>query len=314
MKKTIFFALALIGFFGLKAQSPAVEVSIDGTTAFTITAQFTMNETCTHYAICTAPTGEMGQWASNFGMTMEQLVTAWGIDFQSDTAYTWTGMAPATDYEVFVVAMSATDTAEATVTIATTASLGGEGTSVITIELSEITTNSVRMITTPNDQTALYYNGLVTADLFNEVGADSCMSILKLSPYTLYDVDDWIWEDLESGSEFYALAQGQNINGEWGEIAVASFTTLDEAGLNSVANVSNITLYPNPAACSTTLQNLEEGSLITLTDIQGRELQTFVANSTTANIDLSQTPCGVYFVKILLPNEQTIIQKLIVNE
>ena len=73
MKKTIFFALALIGFFGLKAQSPAVEVSIDGTTAFTITAQFTMNETCTHYAICTAPTGEMGQWASNFGMTMEQL-------------------------------------------------------------------------------------------------------------------------------------------------------------------------------------------------------------------------------------------------
>ncbi len=224
-------------------------------------------------------------------------------------------MTPNTEHEVFVVAWNNTDTAEAVITVCTTPNLGGEGASVITIELSEITATSVRMKTTPNDQTAVYYNGLVNADFYNEVGQDSAMAAILAAPYPLYETDNWVWENLESGTVFYALAQGQNANGEWGEVAATQFSTLDVAALNEIAEQSSLDMYPNPAKSETVLQNIEAGSLVEVIDVQSRILQSFRAASSEVRLDVGNLRSGVYFVRVTnTETGKSFVGKLIVNE
>ncbi len=315
MKRISILLLAIVACFYAQAQTPAVTTTIDNLTPMTITASFEMNESCTSYAILASPTGEMQNWAEGFQMTMEDLVIAWGITYQTDTTYTWTAMTPNTEHEVFVVAWNETDTAEAVITLCTTPNLGGEGASVITIQLSEITATSVRMITTPNDQTAVYYNGLVKTDFYNEVGQDSAMSVIMANPYPLYETDDWVWLNLESETSFYALAQGQNANGEWGEVAATQFSTLGAAALNEIAEHSALDLYPNPAKSETVLQNIEAGSLVELIDVQSRILQSFRANASEVRLDLRNLNSGVYFVRVTdTETGKTFVGKLVVNE
>ena len=314
MKQTIIFFLALMGFVALQAQGPAVNVTVTGTTTTTITASFEMNEACTRYAILADVSGSMAGWASMPGSPgLSALLLQWGLHCTQDTVYTWSEMQPGMEHEIFVVAMSDTDTAEVAVVTCTTQAAGGDGQSTISIELRDITQSSVRMITTPNDQTALYYNGLVTAEFYDEVGQDSVMKIITSTPYILYDTDDHVWMDLESGKDYYALAMGQNALGQWGEVAMTPFRTTENLGLNDIAG-REITLYPNPATDAVELQNMSKGSTISLTDASGRVLQTFVSGGTTQKMELSELESGLYFVRIFSPeNKKSYVYKLIVN-
>lgn len=314
MKQTMIIIMALMGFVAVQAQEPAVNITVTGTGTTTITASFEMNETCTHYAILADQSGSMEGWASVPGSPgLSALLLQWGLHCTQDTVYTWSGFQPGMEYEVFVVAMSDTDTAEVAVVTCTTQVAGGDGTSIIEIELRDITQSSVRMISTPNDQTALHYNGLVTVEFYNEVGQDSVVKIITSTPYVLYEADDHVWMNLNSGTDYYALAVGQNALGEWGEVAMTSFRTLSELGLNDVS-AEEIFLYPNPATGATELQNISKGSLISLTDVSGRLLRTFVSTGTNQKIELSGLESGLYFVRVLSPeSKKSFVYKLIVN-
>lgn len=314
MKQTMIIIMALMGFVAVQAQEPAVNITVTGTGTTTITASFEMNETCTHYAILADQSGNMEGRASGPGSPgLSALLLQWGLHCTQDTVYTWSGFQPGMEYEVFVVAMSDNDTAEVAVVTCTTQVAGGDGTSIIEIELRDITQSSVRMITTPNDQTALHYNGLVTVEFYNEVGQDSVVKIITSTPYVLYEADDHVWMNLNSGTDYYALAVGQNALGEWGEVAMTSFRTLSELGLNDVSE-EEIFLYPNPAARTTELQNISKGSLISLTDVSGRLLRTFVSTGTSQKIELSELENGLYFVRVLSPeSKKSFVYKLIVD-
>lgn len=222
-------------------------------------------------------------------------------------------MTPNTDYIVYVVAVNETDTSEVLMTTCTTPQAGGEGASVVTIELSNITETSVIMTATPNDQTSRFLDGLVEKALLDEIGQDSLMTMLVAQPYWLYETDVWEWLDLTPGMEYYAFAIGQNAAEQWGEMTIVPFTTL-VSGLNEVEN-GGITLYPNPATNLVSLNNAEIGSVVELIDIQGRVLKSFVVNSTSQTIDLQGVEAGLYVVKTITPNkEKTFVNKLIVNE
>lgn len=314
MKQTMIIIMALMGFVAVQAQEPAVNITVTGTGTTTITASFEMNETCTHYAILADQSGNMEGWASGPGSPgLSALLLQWGLHCTQDTVYTWSGFQPGMEYEVFVVAMSDTDTADVAVVTCTTQVAGGDGTSIIEIELRDITQSSVRMITTPNDQTALHYNGLVTVEFYNEVGQDSVVKIITSTPYVLYEADDHVWMNLNSGTDYYALAVGQNALGEWGEVAMTSFRTLSELGLNDIS-AEEIFLYPNPATGATELQNISKGSLISLTDVSGRLLRTFVSTGTSQKIELSELENGLYFVRVLSPeSKKSFVYKLIVD-
>lgn len=313
MKKILALALTLVFGLNVFAQAPNVTTTIDNLTPTTITASFDMDENCTKYHILADVVGGMDQWVQMFGMPLRDLVVAWSIGVESDTTYTWTDMAPNTDYIVYVVAVNATDTSEVLMTTCTTPQAGGEGASVVTIELSNITETSVIMTATPNDQTSRFLDGLVEKALLDEIGQDSLMTMLVAQPYWLYETDVWEWLDLTPGVEYYAFAIGQNAAEQWGEMTIVPFTTL-VSGLNEAEN-GGITLYPNPATNLVSLNNAEMGSVVELIDVQGRVLKSFVVNSTSQTIDLQGIESGLYVVKTITPNkEKTFVNKLIVNE
>lgn len=313
MRKILALALALVFSAGAFAQTPGVTTTIDNLTPTTITASFDMDENCTKYHILADVVGGIDQWVQMFGMPLRDLVISWSLGFESDTTYTWTDMAPNTDYIVYVVAVNATDTSDVMMTTCTTPQNGGEGASVVTIELSNITETSVIMTATPNDQTSRFLDGLVEKALLDEIGQDSLMTMLVAQPYWLYETDVWEWLDLTPGMEYYAFAIGQNAAEQWGEMTIVPFTTL-VSGLNEVEN-GGITLYPNPATNLVSLNNAEIGSVVELIDIQGRVLKSFVVNSTSQTIDLQGVEAGLYVVKKITPNkEKTFVNKLIVNE
>ncbi len=312
MQKILALALTLVFGLNVFAQTPNVTTTIDNLTPTTITASFDMDENCTKYHILADVVGGMEQWSQMFGMPLRDLVISWSLGFEADTTYTWTDMAPNTDYIVYVVAVNATDTSDVLMTTCTTPQAGGEGASVVTIELSNIADSSVVMTATPNDQTARFLDGLVEKALFDEIGQDSLMTILLAQPEWLYETDVWEWLNLTPGMEYYAFAIGQNVAEQWGEMTLVPFTTL--VGLNEVEN-NQPTLFPNPATSTSTLNNAEIGSLVEIIDVQGRVLDSFVVKSTSETIDLQGMESGLYIIKTTSSNkERVFVNKLIVNE
>ena len=313
MRKLLTLALSLVFSVCAFAQTPSVTTTIENLTPTTITASFDMDENCTKYHILADVVGGMDGWAQMFGMSLRDLVISWSLGFEADTTYTWTDMAPNTDYIVYVVAVNATDTSDVLMTTCTTPQAGGEGASVVTIELSNITETSVIMTATPNDQTSRFLDGLVEKALLDEIGQDSLMTMLVAQPYWLYETDVWEWLDLTPGVEYYAFAIGQNAAEQWGEMTIVPFTTL-VSGLNEAEN-NQPTLFPNPATSSVSLNNAEIGSLVEIIDMQGRVLSSFVVKSTSQTIDLQGMESGLYLVKTISSDkEKTFVNKLIVNE
>ena len=313
MKKILALALSLVFSVCAFAQTPNVTTTIDNLTPTTITASFDMDENCTKYHILADVVGGMEQWSQMFGMPLRDLVISWSLGFEADTTYTWTDMMPNTDYIVYVVAVNATDTSDVLMTTCTTPQAGGEGASVVTIELSNIADSSVVMTATPNDQTARFLDGLIEKAAFEEYGQEALLEMLLAEPYWLYETDVWEWLDLTPGVEYYAFAIGQNAAEQWGEMTLVPFTTL-VSGLNEVEN-NQPTLFPNPATSSVSLNNAEIGSLVEIIDMQGRVLSSFVVKSTSQTIDLQGMESGLYIIKTTSSNkERVFVNKLIVNE
>ena len=119
MRKILALALALVFSAGAFAQTPGVTTTIDNLTPTTITASFDMDENCTKYHILAAANGEMDQWSAMFGTPLRDLVISWSLGFEADTTYTWTEMAPNTEYVVYVVAVNETDTSDVLTTVCT---------------------------------------------------------------------------------------------------------------------------------------------------------------------------------------------------
>lgn len=313
MRKLLALALSLVLSGAVFAQTPSVTTTIDGLTPTTITASFDMDENCTKYHILASAVGEMDQWVQMFGMPLRDLVISWSIGVESDTTYTWTDMTPNTDYIVYVVAVNATDTSEVLMTTCTTPQNGGEGASVVTVEVSNITHNSAVVTVTPNDQTSRFLDGVVEKAYYEEIGQDSLMSLIMVQPYWLYETDVWEWLDLAEETEYYAFGIGQNAAEQWGEMVLVPFTTLI-AGLNE-AQSQEPTLFPNPATSSVALNNAPKGSFVEIIDLQGRVLKSLIVNSTSQTISLQGLESGLYLIKTTTSdNEKQFINKLIVNE
>lgn len=69
---------------------------------------------------------------------------------------------------------------------------------------------------------------------------------------------------------------------------------------------SDITLHPNPATSSVTLSGLQPGMLLTLLDLNGRQLQEFRIQDSELKIDVSSLPAGTYFLRLSSPSATTV--------
>jgi hypothetical protein len=76
-------------------------------------------------------------------------------------------------------------------------------------------------------------------------------------------------------------------------------------------NSETLRLYPNPAEQVVFISSVPEQSVISLSDLSGRTLQTYTGLSGTVRLDLN-VPAGIYFIRISYPSGQ-VIKKLILK-
>ncbi len=325
MKKTILVVCSLFFLFSTFAQrqvvdrnkgictDPSVTITVLSFDETTFTATFTPNAECARYDYVALTDEDINMYSAM--APLENLISMWGVHATGADTHTWTEMEPNTTYKILVRPFDASDAAYSYSYIeVTTLAIGGSGTSIITISINEITENSARVIFTPNDQTALYYDGLVEAGTLDELGLEELKNYLMENPMNLhYEEDDWVWPSLEPGTEYYALAFGQNADGVWGEDALMPFSTLegDTTGINGYS-FSPIVLYPMPSNGDFNISGKDLiGSTAQIFNMNGQFISQYVIDGDHCRIKTA-LPAGSYLFRLVSADGSTIGKKTIV--
>ncbi len=296
MKKHIItFCLILTAAVTLWAQTPTVRINIMDIAETSYTASFQQND-CSQYYIYSDVVGGMDMWIMMMG-SVENIVSSWGIACTSDTIHTWTEMQPGTDYVIYALATNGSTSILYTDTLRTL-SAGGSGESVITLSVEDITDNSVKTISEPNDQTLLFKDFLIEKASFDTLDIDTVTNWLKDDPYVHYETDTWTWLDLKPGTPYYLCAIGMNGDSVWGEMSKLEFSTTGEPVSITLNSDNSIKVYPNPASNYINIENLSAQSHVVLTDMQGKQIESFNTSNSSLTINTLALSRGSYLLQI----------------
>ena len=132
------------------------------------------------------------------------------------------------------------------------------------------------------------------------------MKVLQADPYPLYQIDEWEWVNLNANTEFYAIAQGKNAQGEWGEITKVEFITSLTGNAEMFENDFNI--YPNPADDKLYIetQTLTQTLTIEIYDVYVRRQELSAISGQQSVINVANLNSGIYFVKIKTENGEVV--------
>ncbi|MBR4157091.1 MAG: T9SS type A sorting domain-containing protein [Bacteroidales bacterium] len=286
--------------------NPSVEITLDEVTTTSLKATFTPNADCAKYHILADTQSNMEMWMSMMGASLEDLIVMWGAEKTSTATYTWDEMAPNTEYTIYALPKDADGNAgELVTTTVTTEQAGGTGTSVIELVVEVMTKTSVKTTATPNEETAVYHYGLIEKSYFDEIGEEAAVQIFREDPYPFYEVDVWEWIDLTPETDYYAIATGQNSEGEWGETTIVPFRTEVE-GCDEFVK-TNFSVYPNPASSTVNIISDAMGTA-RIFDMTSRCVMEVEINDLNTTINVETLNKGVYFINV---NES--VKKLVVK-
>ncbi|MBO5957261.1 MAG: fibronectin type III domain-containing protein, partial [Bacteroidales bacterium] len=225
-------------------QTPMVEIIVTEVTTRSVNVTFTPAEECASYYILLDTEASMEQWATAFGVPLEQLIEMWSIERTGASTNLWDELIPNTEYTIFVLSKDAAgEVIQLDKQNVTTEVLGGEGVSVIDLEVEVTSNTSVYVVATPNEETAVYHYIIADKAYIESIGIDSTLQLIHNDPYDLYDVDRWEWIDLTENTDYYAIAQGKNTKGEWGEITIVEFVTTVGETPNDPVNPSSSLIF-----------------------------------------------------------------------
>ena len=222
---------------------PYVDVEVVDVQQQQFTLRFTPNADVSTYAYVAGAAGEMqSQYEmfapmmgfSNFG----EMIASWGVPSEGVTEWTWTGMQPGTEYEVFIQAYDAAGTmADYQVYTLTTESLGGDGVAEVAITLGDYVLAdwngeilpSQYITYTPNDQSSAYRFNVYTADIYDAdseiIKAELCSDPPMPMAYWFFYEELTTDYQINPNTECVAIAAAKNAKGEWGPVNEVRFTT-----------------------------------------------------------------------------------------
>lgn len=258
-----FVVLTLTALFaGAPTARATAEVSaelLEATTS-SVSIRFTPNSEVGEFYLCQFDHGSLEstfeQFKGMFGLqSIPDMIKQWGRDPQTATcSKVWSGLMPNTPYDFCVAVYDKSGRVAPVQTFTfSTARKGGDGASVIKIDIKEAADENIvdagtgqvvgtrfvqRIVCTANDQTSRFYSQPWPDKWFDEDGvlhhysaADAKAYLLDLynepltrDQYAQIDVDDWKWE-VDKAAKYHATAMGMNANGEWGEMTDVVFTT-----------------------------------------------------------------------------------------
>ena len=287
--------------------TPMVEITVTDVTTTTVDVSFNPTGACASYFILLDTEAKMEQWATAFGVPLEQLIEQWSIERQGPSTHLWDELIPNTEYTVFVLSKDIEgEILQIDRQKVTTEVLGGNGVSVIDLQVEVTSNTSVFVTATPNEETAEYHYILIEKSYADSIGVDSTMKIIYEDPYALYEIDRWEWIDLNANTEFYAIAQGKNAKGEWGEITKVEFVTTTEGNIELVED--NFNIYPNPVNDKIYIETeveVEEVVVYTITGVVAGH-QSMVNGQQSTVIDVTNLNSGIYFVKVVTENGEVV--------
>ena len=301
--------------FPCQAQSGLPEVKTLLTRLEPEMASFTHypNEWCDYFYVYGDDGYEVNMWAKLFGMTVEDAILRWGerYDVHSDDLNsTWSFLTPGSYYQVLNVPFDAAGHPFPLHGFSfRTPSKGDNGRSTISIKTSMITDSSAYIVSTPNEATAVYYNGLVSADSYHRLGLDSICQLLKENT-AQYNKDQWGRLILNSGTRYCAIAFGQNQKGVFGDTTQVWFTTKGKKTTMEPDSAS-ILFYPG------TIRNYRippeqwhNYTVRVITVDASRIAQTFLLDE--GNIITATLPVSDYYVEIMRNSDgKTVKRKLL---
>ena len=252
MKQFIFTLAILMTSLCVNAQTPSVDYNVDEVGTDFITMTFMPNADAAGYAFCLFEAGTAEQQFAMFGpwmgfQTMGDMIKAWGITQTETYQYTWTNQSPGKDYEIYVQCWDA-DGVDADMIIipVTTASMGGDGEAVMTIEIGEFGGDPeygyYQWVTyIPNEEVAKHRDMIILKSAYEsaEWGLENVLNYLKQdNPYDpywdQYGIDEAQW-NAEPDTWYIAFSIGMNANGEWGPLASVEFTTPGTTNIDEAA-------------------------------------------------------------------------------
>ena len=227
--------------------NPKVIATVTDVKARDFTVSFEPNEDVNGYAAVAGEKGTMQQQYEQFGPMMGfnnfgDLVKSWGVNYTADESFTWNGMDPNTEYEVFIQAWDENGTyADVDIVLVTTKKSGGPGAASVTITLGEYKMTDwdgeqkpSQFITfTPNDQSSCYRMGVYKASDYDQ-DPEGYVGSIKMDPPM--PISNWFqYEELttdyqiDPNMEVVAIAAAKNSEGVWGEATITRFTTPETA-------------------------------------------------------------------------------------
>ncbi len=226
--------------------NPSVECVIEDITTDGFTAVFTPNSDTSAYYYVVFAKGEaqaqFDMFAPMFGFTnMGQMIEMWGIKMTTADEYSYTGLIPGTDYELYIQPLDVNGVYGPMVIVdVRTADLGGDGPAEIAIEIGEVVVDEyglrqyVRF--TPNENVSVYHTVIIEKKAFLEDEywggkEENIVAYLQQEipgdPWWDLFKEDYSPWGLDPNTEYLACAMGKNAKGEWGALAKVEFKTPD---------------------------------------------------------------------------------------
>ncbi|PID89259.1 MAG: hypothetical protein CSB01_02935, partial [Bacteroidia bacterium] len=205
---------------------PMVNITVENVVPVEVQARFAPSANCVRYNSLIGIPAELEQWATQMNTTIDQLVSLWGFEDTAESVHNFSGLTPNTEYTIYARPFDAQGNAYPMQTqVIITGQYGGEGLSVIDLEVTEITDTTVRLIAQANSETAVFHDGLIEDAFFEQIGVDSAVQLIQSNGYPQYQSDNWVWPDLTQDTPYKAIALGKNILGEWGDTTIVDFRT-----------------------------------------------------------------------------------------
>ena len=218
----------------------------------------------------------------------------------SQNPYTLTGLLDNTEYTAAVRAICGENnysdwSAPVTFRTATCQTVTG-------VNVTNVTSSSATVSWTSNGSSSYQL-------AYGDVGTtiDNCQIVnVNGTSYTLTGL-----EDFNAYVVYVRAICAEGVYSDWSN--AVTFTT-ETQGIEDVDNAA-ISLYPNPASSTVTLTGIEGEAMVTVVDMNGRQVYTQAINQSgnqTITIDVSGMSQGAYFVRIT-GERVNAIRKLIVR-
>lgn len=202
--------------------NPQIEIALSYVSTSSVEATFTPNADCAQYYIYLTTADDM-QAQIGSGLSMEDVVKTNGMSGAGNLTYMWNDLTDDTEYTVYALPIDIDGVyGEVATLVVKTEKEVDAGVSYVNLYAQIVSSTAVAIRATPNEYTSVYHYVVIAKADADEMTDAEIEQMIAEDEYPLYEIDEWEWP-IETDVAYYAIARGQNANGEWGEISKIEF-------------------------------------------------------------------------------------------